>query len=175
MKRIGIFGGSFNPPQKGHVEICRHLLSKNLVDQIWVVPCFKHPYDKKLAPFADRVTMCRFAFTEFFGQVKISDAEKVLGGMSYTIKTLEYFKEHYPDNKYFLILGSDTAEEAPYWKDADKISALAKIIAVPRGFGSFIPNVSSTDVREAIKIGRKFSDMVTKEVAVYIVTHGLYE
>jgi len=174
MKRIGIFGGSFNPPHKGHVDICRYVFSLNQIDNIWVVPCFVHPFDKELAPFEDRITMCKFAFSEFFGRVKISDVEKALGGMSYTVRTLEYFKERYPDNKYYLIMGSDTAVDAPTWKEANKIKNLAKIIEIPRGDTSPISNISSTDVRNAIKFGNKFADMVPRDVAVYVVTHGLY-
>jgi len=174
IKRIGIFGGSFNPPHKGHVEICRHIFKRNDVDQIWIVPCFKHPFDKDLAVYEDRIIMCRFAFSEFFGRVKISDVEKILGDVSYTVRTLDYFKARYPDNKYFLIMGSDTAEDAPTWKEAGRLRTLASIIEVPRGDSSPISNISSTDVRSAIKFGNKFAELVPRDVAVYIVTHGLY-
>jgi len=173
-KRIGIFGGSFDPPHKGHVEICRHLLVKNDVDEIWAVPCFMHPYNKVMAPFKDRVMMCKFAFEEFGGRVIISDAEKKMGDVSYTINTIEHFTERYPEYKFYFIVGSDTAKDAAKWKDSEKINSLIQLIRVPRGPDSLIPDISSTDVRNCIKNGKSFKELVTRQVAVYIVTHGLY-
>ena len=173
-KKIGIFGGSFDPPHLGHLEICRHFLNTEKLDQIWVVPCYKHPYSKEMASFDDRITMCKFAFGEFFGRVKISDIEKVMGGISYTVSTLERFITEYPDNRYYLLLGEDAGDDYRNWKGAKRIENIAKIMLVPRGEGSFIPDISSTEIRKAIETGGNFRDKVTKEVAVYIVTHGLY-
>ncbi|OGQ49633.1 MAG: hypothetical protein A3I09_01730 [Deltaproteobacteria bacterium RIFCSPLOWO2_02_FULL_47_10] len=173
-KRVGIFGGSFNPPHKGHIEICRYLLNHNDVDEVWVVPCFKHPFGKELAPFNDRLTMCKFAFGGFEKSVRVSDIERTLGDISHTVKTLERLLQDYHDYKFFLIVGGDTTEESVMWHDAEKIRQLVQFITLPRGSESMIPDISSTNVREAIRHGRKFSDFVTREVAVYIVTHGLY-
>lgn len=172
--KIGIFGGSFNPPHKGHVEICRYLLSQNAVDQIWVVPCYKHPFDKELAPFEERVTMCKLAFGEFFGKIKISDIERTLGGVSYTVKTLEHLRESHPGNEFHLIVGSDAAKESTTWKEASKLSELAKLLEVPRGTNSPIPDISSTDVRKAVRSNKNISGLVTKEVAEYIISRKLY-
>lgn len=173
-KRIGIFGGSFNPPHKGHVEICRILITNNDVDEIWVIPCFKHPFAKELAPFEDRLNMCRFAFTNSTQRTRVLDVEKKLGGISHTVTTLEYLQHHHPDYKFYLIMGSDTAAEAKLWKDADKIASLVQFLPVSRGPQSKIPDISSTDVRMAIKNGKPFKDLVPNEVAIYIVTHDLY-
>ena len=173
-KRIGIFGGSFDPPHKGHIEICRYLLDKNDVDEIWVVPCFKHPFQKGLAPFADRITMCRFAFTQFGQKVKVSNIEEKLGETSYTIKTIEHFMAEHHDHKFYLIMGDDTARESISWMDSEKLRGMVQFITLPRGPASPIPDVSSTDVRNAIAKGKSFKEMVPKEVAVYIVTKGLY-
>lgn len=173
-KRIGIFGGSFNPPHNGHVEICRYLLDKNDVDEVWVIPCFKHPFEKGLAPFADRMTMCRFAFATFGSKVKVKDVEAKIGETSYTINTIEHVMAGHYDHKFYLVMGSDTAKEAFSWKDSEKLRGLIQFITLPRGPASPIPNVSSTDVRDAIAREKSFKEMVPKEVAVYIITKGLY-
>jgi nicotinate-nucleotide adenylyltransferase len=119
--------------------------------------------------------MCKFAFGEFKGKVRVVDVEKRLGGVSFTIQTVEHLIDENPDCRFFLVLGSDTEKESPQWKDFDKIRDLVSFLSVPRGPTSFIPNVSSTDVRRNIRTGQRFTDMVTSEVAVYIVTKGLYE
>jgi nicotinate-nucleotide adenylyltransferase len=173
-KRIGIFGGSFNPPHRGHIEMCRHLLENNDVDEIWVMPCFKHPFAKEMAPFEDRMTMCKFAFGEFHKKVKIVDIERKLGSVSYTLETVEYLQHHFPREKFFLIMGSDTVEEFSKWKDYQKIKLIIQTIQIKRGAGSNIPDISATEIRESIKKGRKFTELVSREVAVYIITHGLY-
>lgn len=173
-QRIGIFGGSFNPPHNGHVAICKYLLSKNDVDEIWVIPVYRHPFGKQLVEFDDRMMMCKFAFGEFQGKVKILDVEKKLGNMSYTIDTIEHLQEQHPNNKFYLVMGKDSSDEASLWKDAKKLETMVQFITVPRGPTSFIPDISSSTVRDTIHNHGKFADLVPREVAVYIVTHGLY-
>lgn len=173
-KRVGIFGGTFDPPHKGHVEICRYLLKNNDCDEVWIVPVFDHPYAKKCASFDDRITMCRFAFGSLGGKVKVLDTERQLGGISFTINTVSHLQSEHPDIKFSLIMGSDTLAESRGWKDADKLRGLVPFLMVARGEHSEIPNISSTDVRNCIKNGEKFADLVPQDVAVYIVTHGLY-
>lgn len=173
-KRVGIFGGSFNPPHNGHVEICRYLLQKNDVDEIWAVPCFSHPFGKDLASFEDRMNMCRFAFGEFKGKVKVLDVEERLGGVSFSVDTVKYVQSQNPDIKFSFIVGSDTLGDIDSWKGAKELKAIVPLIKVPRGINSPIPDISASNVRDCIKRGKRFTDMVPMEVAVYIVTHGLY-
>lgn len=173
-RRIAVLGGSFNPPHIGHVAICRYILNGGRADEIWVVPCSEHPFGKPLVSFNDRITMCRFAFQEFKEKVRILDVEKKLGGVSYTVRTLKYLTEKHPTFLFHLIMGGDVQGETSEWQSMDEVRKLAKILTVPRGPGSFIPDVSSTNIRENIKCGRPYAEMVPSEVAIYIVTHGLY-
>ena len=174
MIKIGILGGSFNPPHIGHVEICRYLLDRGECDQIWVVPCYQHPFGKSLAPFEDRLTMCRFNFQDFGDKVWVTDVERRLGGVSHTVRTLEHFRFQFPDKKYALIVGSDVAGEKDDWRDFDKIKGVAAVIEVPRGPSSPITNISSTEIRRRIKGGEKCDQYMMPHVTVYVVTHGLY-
>lgn len=173
-KRIALFGGSFNPPHVGHVEICQYLLDRGDCDEIWIIPCFQHPFGKSLAPFEDRLTMCRFTFQEFMSKVRVLDVEKRLGGMSHTVKTIQHLKIKYPNTKFMLIMGSDISEERSEWKDFDKIKEMVEVIEVPRGPDSPITDISSTEIRRRIQDGEKYVDLVPLPVAVYIITHGLY-
>ncbi len=173
-RRVGLFGGSFNPPHVGHIDICRYLFSNRVLDEVWVIPCFQHPFGKALEPFDDRLTMSRFTFQEFGEKVKVLSIERELGGVSHTVRTIQYLKDQNPNLRFGLIVGSDVALEQQDWKDFDEITSMTPLIEVPRGAGSPITNISSTEIRRRISEGEKYDECVTTPVAVYIVTHGLY-
>jgi len=173
-KKIGIFGGSFNPPHIGHVAICEWLFAKDLADEIWVMPCHIHPFGKELVQFKARYEMCLFAFGEFGPKVHVSKIENTLGGVSHTIRTIKHILEQYPEHRFSLITGGDLQAQTSEWIDFDQIKALVPIISIPRGPKSPIPDVSATEIRNRIAAGESFVDLVPKGVAVYIVTHRLY-
>lgn len=173
--KVGIFGGSFNPPHLGHVAICEWLLSKDLVDEVWIVPCYVHPFGKELVSFDDRYNMCFFAFGHLRGGVFVSRVEKYLGGTSHTVKTIKHLMELYPDYSFSLVTGGDVSKQTDDWKEFKKIKSLVKIITVPRGAKSPIPDISATEVRERIRQGKGIEGYVSHEVALYIKAHGLYK
>lgn len=173
-RRVGLFGGSFNPPHIGHTVICRWLFKQGLVDELWVIPCFRHPLGKKLESFEHRLTMCRLAFLKLALPISIIDVEQKLGGVSYTLRTVEHLKGEYPHLRFLLVTGDDVQEQVGKWKEFGKIRKLVEVIRVPRGGGSPIPSVSSTFVRERMEHGKPYSDLVEREVAVYIITKGLF-
>ena len=173
-RRVGLLMGSFDPPHLGHLEICKYLLDRYQCSEIWVIPCFEHPFKKPLSPFGDRMSMCRLTFQEIGRDVIISDVEKRLGGTSYTVRTLEYLRNEYRGARFALIYGSDIKDETSQWKDFKRIEIMADLIEVPRGPDSPIPDISATDIRRRVKNGEGFKDLVPVSVGVYIVTHGLY-
>jgi nicotinate-nucleotide adenylyltransferase len=173
-ERIAILGGSFNPPHIGHAAICGWLLGKNQAERVWVIPCYEHPFGKELAPFDDRYRMCLFTFGQFGAKVEVSDIERRLGGVSFTIRTIEYLKEHFPRVRFSFVTGGDVNAERSKWHDFVKLEKLIPIIKIPRGEYSHIPNVSATEIRTRIESGKPISKMVDPAVAVFIATHGLY-
>ncbi|MBI4126077.1 MAG: nicotinate-nicotinamide nucleotide adenylyltransferase [Deltaproteobacteria bacterium] len=173
-RHVALFGGSFNPPHLGHVEMGRWLLAQAQVDEVWVIPCFLHPFEKTLAPFDARYAMTLFAFAPCGRGVFVSDVERELGGVSHTIRTVQHVCKLYPKYQFSLVRGGDIEVESAPWKDADEIEKLVTMITVPRGPGSPIPNISSTDVRACIQAGKPFDHLVPKSVGVYIITHDLY-
>jgi nicotinate-nucleotide adenylyltransferase len=173
-ERIAVLGGSFNPPHIGHAAICSWLLGKNQVDRVWVIPCYEHPFGKKLAAFDDRYRMCLFTFGQFGKRVEVSDLERRLGGVSYTIRTIEYLMDHFPVARFSLVAGGDVNAEQKKWYEFEKLEKLIPIIKIPRGDDSFIPNVSATEIRNRVESGKPISKMVDPAVAVFIVTHQLY-
>lgn len=171
--RIGIFGGSFNPPHHGHVGACRYLLAHHLVDRVLVVPCWIHPFQKALAPYADRLAMCRAAFAGLPG-VAISEIEQALGGVSHTIRTVRHVRAVHPAAQPVLVVGADLLTEMAAWQDISAIRAEAELLPLPRGAGGPIPDVSATVIRACVARGEPIDTMVPPAVAEYIVRHRLY-
>lgn len=173
MKRIGILGGSFNPPQIGHVALARYALDQNLVDEVCVMPCADHPYGKDLASFTDRLAMCQQAF-HGIPHVVISDMEAHLPAPNYTVQTLRHLHATVHNATFSLIVGSDVANDISNWKDSTELQKLATLITVPRGPHSPIPDASATEVRRRIHDGESIADLVPVPVAQYIQAQQLY-
>src|SRR5262245_13785522 len=131
--QIALFGGSFNPPHVAHQLACAYVLASARVDELWMVPTFKHPFDKQLAPFADRVAMCERAAAIFGGKVKVSRIEGELGGDSYTLRTVKALAAQHPGDRFFLVIGSDLVAEREKWHGWPELKALVEFIVVGRG------------------------------------------
>jgi len=173
-KRIALLGGSFDPPHKGHGAICELIVNDNHADEVWIVPCFVHPFEKPLSSFEDRLAMCRLAFCKLSIPLRVLDVEKRLGGISHTVRTIKRLQDEFPKDTFLLVRGRDVTEESDKWKDIDDIRRMVKIMDIPRGGRSPIPDISSTEVRRRVKGGESFTDLVEKEIAVYITTKELY-
>jgi nicotinate-nucleotide adenylyltransferase len=179
--RVAVFGGSFNPPHVSHVLACALVLSVEDVDRLLVVPAYRHPFAKALAPFEDRATMCELAMA-WIPRVQVSRVEEELGGESRTLRTLESLSRAQPDWRLRLVIGADILTEAPRWFGFDVIEKLAPPIVLGRaGFtgsaaAALLPEVSSTQVRAAIARGAwdEVEKLVPREVLAYARARGLY-
>ncbi|MBI5536114.1 MAG: nicotinate (nicotinamide) nucleotide adenylyltransferase [Deltaproteobacteria bacterium] len=180
---VAVFGGSFNPPHVAHVLVAAYALSVCGIDRFLVVPTFIHPFAKPLAPFDDRHEMCRIAFGWIPG-VEISRVEQELGGQSRTLRTLRHLAEQHPDWSLRLVIGADVIADAPRWFGFEEIRQLAPLIVLGRvgvneptaqAAGVF-PDISSTQVRQAIQEGRlqDVRALMPWRVVDYIVSRGLY-
>lgn len=179
--RIAIFGGSFNPPHVAHQLACAYVLAtaRPRVDEVWMVPTFKHPFDKRLAPFADRAAMCERAAEAFGGRVRVSRIEAELGGESYTLRTVKALAEQHREHELALVIGADLVAERVKWHGWAELSTLVPFIVVGRAGEAasveiVLPPVSSTDVRARIARGEPIDSLVDAGVAEYIAAHGLY-
>jgi nicotinate-nucleotide adenylyltransferase len=179
---VGIFGGSFNPPHVAHVLACALVLSVEDVERVVVVPTYKHPFSKPLAPFDDRVRMCELALATM-GNVQVSRVEQDLGGESRTLRTLEHIAAANPDWKLRLIVGADILAEAPRWFGFEAIAKIAPLIVLGRagaaaadGAPRLLPEVSSTEVRSAIERGAwsEVEKLLPRTVLSYIRARDLY-
>lgn len=181
--RIGIYGGSFNPPHVAHVLAAAYVLACRDVDRVLVVPTFQHPFAKQLTPFADRIAMCRLAFRDL-ARVEVSSIEEDLGGESRTVRTLEHLQSLHPDWRMRLIVGADVVHELDRWWSPERVKAIAPPlvlgrlgVAAPPGFESapcVLPEVSSTAIRAAFAAGESPDDLVPHAVIAYARSRGLY-
>lgn len=194
MSKLGIFGGTFNPPHIGHARLAGHFVEKLKLDRLLVIPTAQPPHKeaKELADSNDRINMCMLAFPDAL----ISDIEIARGGKSYTYDTLCEIKELYPDYELYFIIGSDMLLSFDRWyksaeildmvticaADRQEENSLLKLYGVPECFNGkrlvvseLMPfEVSSTEIRELIRNGESTDGLLDPAVRAYIDERGLY-
>lgn len=180
--KTAFFGGSFDPPHCGHVMVVAYLLTCTEVQDVFVVPCYRHAFGKVSAPFEHRLEMCRAAFQAFGRKVRVLDVEAALPAPSFTVQTLRYLINKYPKRKFILVVGSDILPETPSWRNWEELTSLAEILVLRReGFedppdarGPRFPEVSSTAIRQALTRGEPVAGLVPAAVLKIINNLGLY-
>lgn len=177
--RVAFFGGSFNPPHVAHQLLALYVLETESVDELWLVPCWKHPFDKPLAPYADRLQMCRLAAAALGPRVKVSDIEGRLGGESRTLLTIKALRRERHECEFQLVVGADIESELASWYGAEELLRTVPRIVVGRGARSgksaiAMPAVSSTEIRRRLAAGESVAGLVPNGVAAYIREHRLY-
>jgi nicotinate-nucleotide adenylyltransferase len=182
-RTIAVFGGSFNPPHLAHQMACLVVLETAPIDELWMVPTWRHPFDKELCAFEHRVAMCELAASVFGDRVKVSRIEEELGGPgqapSRTLHTLEALRARWPGDALRLVIGADILSETDKWHRWDQVVRLAPPLVIGRtGYGSdaeiVLPAVSSTDVRARLRRGQDVVPLVSRAVMDYIAGRGLY-
>ncbi len=182
--RVALMGGSFNPPHVGHLMAAAYVHSTQGVDEVWMMPAYQHPFGKALAPFAHRVRMCELICEETSGWMKTSRVEQEVaeqGGAGYTVETLTYLRERYPQIQFSLIIGSDIVKDLPSWKSFDRIQEMVRVLVLnragypePGAIGPPLAEVSSTQIRDMLSRGVPPSDLVPRRVLEYAHQEGLY-
>jgi nicotinate-nucleotide adenylyltransferase len=186
VRPLAIFGGSFDPPHVAHLLAAAYVLGVGDFEGVLVVPTFEHALGKRLAPFAERLELCRRCFGGLAG-VTVSDLESELPRPSYTVRLLERLVADEPARPLRLIIGSDVLAETAAWHDFQRVQALAPPFVLTRvgherpGLGpAVLPNVSSTRVRELLArredpdAARELSGLVPRRVLEHIAAASLY-
>jgi nicotinate-nucleotide adenylyltransferase len=180
MSTIAIFGGSFNPPHVGHEALCLILLEAFGIDQVWLVPTFRHYFGKELIDFEHRFAMCERMAAAFGEPVQVSPVERELDAPeSRMLDTLQELQRRHPNEKFRLAIGADILQETDRWHRWDEVAALAPPLVFGRkGYEGGVlpspPDVSSTQIREAIAAGESARHLVSPSVLAYIEEQGLY-
>ena len=198
--KIGIYGGTFDPPHIGHIGVLRAFLSQFNFDKVFVIPVFAPPHkaQKSSVSAVDRLNMSKLAFGNISKAVTISDLEIKRQGKSYTADTIKYFKEQGYDDIYFLC-GTDMLLTLGTWYKPEYILSNAKIVYARREkeqentekirektkeycekFGAtIIPmdteviEISSSEIRASINDSD--SPYISAEVLEYIRKNSLYK
>ncbi len=186
-RKIGIFGGSFDPIHLGHLDLMKLALSKISLDKLIIIPAGAAPH--KSGSFFDarlRLKMVRESVKELAdSRISVSNWEikqaKLTGKKSYTVQTMRYFQQLYPQDQLYLILGTDMMADLANWKQSEEIVAGMKIVMVNRA--ESVPlnpkelryqpdiiitdspiNVSSTEIRRRLQTGGNLENLVPKSI-----------
>ena len=186
--RLGVFGGTFDPPHLGHLIAAQELHHQLGLDRLLLMPASVPPHkrDRQVSPAEIRLEMLRAAVVgdERF---EVSELELRREGASYTVDTLRELRAEHPDAELFVAIGADQVSELDTWREPDEIAKLATVVAFARS-GQAVPSsrrevrrvevpelhLSSTLIRARVADGEPVRYMVPAAVERIIRRRGLY-
>ena len=190
--RIGLYGGTFNPPHIGHLLLAASACEALELDTVIFVPAYQSPFKGAPPPLSieDREEMLRLAISDN-GKFQVEPYELHRGGVSYSVETMRYMRTRHPDDPLMLLMGADVFLDFGRWKNPDEIVRLATPgVAERRGFpidaasvpfgrdAVFFPmpliDVSAGDIRRRVAGGYDIRYLVPWTVKTFIEARGLY-
>jgi nicotinate-nucleotide adenylyltransferase len=190
MRRIGLFGGSFDPIHLGHLLAAQAAREELDLERLFFIPAAQSPFkpDAPSTPAVDRLRLLRLALA---GQTwcEIDEQEIKRGGVSYTIDTVRDYANRFPGAQLFYLIGADHLPQLPMWRAADELARVVEFVVIPRPgqaetpfpapfrgrwLAGFRLGVSSSEVRERVKAGRSIDHLVPGPVAEAIRNNRLY-
>jgi nicotinate-nucleotide adenylyltransferase len=191
--RVGVYGGSFDPPHVGHLILAADAQANLKLDLLLFVPVFAQPLKSAsggAAPPEKRLAMLRSAIGgEKDSKFRVATIEVDRGGLSYTVETLEELARKHPGAELFLIVGEDALESFEKWREPERIRELATLAvlrrhpvgnrpaALPAGVveaSSRLVDLSSSEIRDRVKAGESIRGFVPESVEDHIRSNGLY-
>lgn len=193
--RLGLFGGSFDPPHVGHLLMAQDALQALSLDRLLVIPAARQPLKcDDQTPAVHRLAMVRACF-EGVPALEVDPVEIARGGLSYMVDTVEEVHRREPGASLHLLVGSDVVPTLPRWKDVDRLLRMVQLVVLSREVPDAVSgahlvvhggviaqhlttrrvDVSSTEIRTRIREGRSIRGFVPDAVAAYIVSTGLYQ
>lgn len=190
MRRIGLFGGSFDPVHLGHLLVAEAAREELELDRVFFIPTARSPFkpDNQPAPDELRAAMLRLALA---GRThcEVDEQEFHRGGVSYTVDTVREYAKRFPGSELFWLIGADNVAKLPEWHRAPELAELAQFVAIPRPGESAVSfpapfrgqllrgfpfGVSSSQIRARVKAGLPIDLLVPAAVAETIRNHRLY-
>lgn len=187
--KIGLYFGSFNPVHVGHLIIVNHILNESELEKIWFIVSPLNPFkdSHNLMNEYDRLHLVKKAIEED-PRLKASDIEFSLPKPSYTVHTLAYLKEKYPDHSFSIIMGSDSFQNLGKWKNPETLIENYPIIIYKRpGFDvnnklnanitimdAPLLEISSTHIRRLIKAGKSIKYLVPSNIEEEILSSTFF-
>jgi nicotinate-nucleotide adenylyltransferase len=188
MKKIGVLGGTFDPPHKGHLKAAETAAEILRLDLLLFIPCNRHTLKERRPEVSGfhRSNMLALLCSNRDNFI-VENCELEKGGVSYTSETLSFLKKKYKNSRFYLLLGKDSYETLDLWKSPNKIRKLATIAVFPRGKEKIVLknkkdieikmktiNVSSSQIREKLQANLLKKTGLTRNVLRYIKKEGLY-
>ncbi|WP_099158571.1 nicotinate-nucleotide adenylyltransferase [Virgibacillus ndiopensis] len=187
MKRVGILGGTFDPPHLGHLIIAEEVRNELLLDEVWFIPSYEPPHKQKASTSSsDRITMVQLAIANN-AAFKMNTIEIERLGKSYTFDTMNILNDTYPDTTFYFIIGADMVEYLPHWNRINELIKIVNFVGVKRpGFHLKteysiqkidIPmiDISSTLIRDRLSANKSVKYLIPQRVETYIKGKRLYE
>lgn len=186
--KIGLYFGSFNPVHVGHLIIASHLVDHTELDQVWFIVSPQNPFKNSAGLLNEqhRLSLVQLAI-EGEPRLKASNVEFKLPKPSYTINTLIYLKEKYPQHSFSVIMGSDGFQNVQNWKNGEQIINNYNIYIYIRPFfpvtsgrsniiivDAPLLDISATAIRKNIREGKSVRYLLTDEVRNEIENMGYY-
>ncbi|MGO9481641.1 MAG: nicotinate-nucleotide adenylyltransferase [Candidatus Kryptoniota bacterium] len=191
-EKIGIFGGTFNPPHVAHLVAAESVRDHLKLDRVFFVPAAipPHKLDEEIIPAEVRLEMVRLAIKDN-AMFEASDLEVWRNGPSYSIDTILELKRKLPGSSFFFIMGVDLLPDFYSWKNPEKILDECNVVVMNRpGFAVAsvdmellrrvemvnVPNmdISSSDIRRRVKSGKSIKFLVPPAVEEYIYANSIY-
>ncbi|QKT05424.1 nicotinate-nucleotide adenylyltransferase [Mycoplasma sp. OR1901] len=187
--KIGIYGGSFDPIHKGHIQIAKDAIKELNLDKLLIVPTYQSPFKNKSGvKTEDKINMINLVLED---KMELCLFEAKRNNISYTIDTVKYLKNKYKDDELYLIIGSDNLPKLNKWKDIDTIAQLTTIVAARRDkninklnlkrykgilLNNKLYDYSSSDFKKGYSTieNDKISSYLDEKVMNYIQQKGLY-
>jgi nicotinate-nucleotide adenylyltransferase len=188
--KTGLFFGSYNPIHTGHLIIANYMANHTELDEVWLVVSPHNPLKDKsgLTNMYDRLEMAKLA-CEHADHIRVSDIEFALPQPSYTIDTLTYLHEKYPEKEFVLIMGADNLVSFKKWKNYEVLLKNYQIFVYPRPEANVaewenhpaitftetpLMEISSTFIRKAIKEKKNVQFFLPDKVIDFIEGKGMY-
>ncbi len=195
--RIGILGGSFDPPHVGHLLVAQDALDELALDRLVIVPAAQQPLKGgDQTPAANRLAMVQACFGGI-PRIEVDPIEIDRGGLSFMVDTVESLRRRWPSATLHLLVGDDVVSTLPRWRDVTRLFAMVQLVVLHRAnrghdvAGLTVPlesigastarrlatrrvDMSSTEIRARVRDGRSIRGFVPDSVATYIATTGLY-
>ncbi len=190
MKRIGLFGGSFDPVHIGHLLVAQAACEELALDRLFFIPAAQSPFKPESPPTPStlRLRMLRLALAGRLN-CEIDDQEIQRGGTSFTIETVRAYAARFPQTELSYLIGADHVPTLPKWREADELARLVEFVVIPRPgevpaaspasfrirvLGGWPIRLSSSEIRARVRSGLRVDHLVPPGVAEVIHEAGLY-
>jgi len=190
MRKIGLYGGSFDPVHCGHLLVAQAACEELSLDRLFFVPAAQSPFKPAStpAPAPDRLRLLRLALASET-RMEVDSQELERGGTSYTIDTLRVYAQRFPGVRLLYLIGADHVASLPKWRDAAELAERAEFVVIPRpgepiqslpapfrgqSLRGFPVAMSSSQIRDRVRRRLPIRGLVPDAVREAIHNSGLY-